>query len=1126
MFRTATILAAIAMAVTTVCADDFVVIRTSVPQTQGLARVPLLATTNADGLRQATGLAELLEGALYAQEMPSARPVEMQLTLAPDGQAEFAGLLPTDPPGPREIRVWLQNPPAAPPAPPLTISAERAGEVVRVTGPTYEVTHDPALNAGILSRITFAATDRAFVPQMNDRVHSKQIGGYALRKDPDAAVTLVADGPYMAEVRIAARYLGDGAAAPETEPRAVYVFRYWAGLPIFSASAEVEQDAGFAWDELHFLEIYFQDESFTQFAAGDADAVHDFVDDSQGTRAPNWGALVEGGNVLGLTGGVLIYDGLQDYGRYLHGPWEPWRDRDASFRRWLYVNAGADALQQFATIASGPVAAEDGALLTEGLAELLGRLHARASASSDAPQAGRIDWRVSLIETAAIAGAPLGDVQAAAAALEQAIGAGQWRGFSPELPGGRLLLADDGQLGVGLRLTDTGVELASLYDMVTRREMLAGPCELFELNLTDAERTPASLRASEGWRRWSAQMSGDEGSATISAGFESPTADGLGAMAAQVTCEISDGESRWRLSVDNDTAWSIDRVTMPSVSVRALGESGLDDKLYVPHGFGRGFPGGTGTRYVGYYPSGSCALPLLLVTDERGGVYLAAHDPAASTRNMVANSAAAAGGVPLSIDTPAPDASVAGNDFATSGELVIARVGGGWYPATQKYRAWLQANAPWWPGGDPDYGRDDRPAWLDDVAAWVLDSGGPETVVGPTKAFAEYMGLPVAIHWYNWHEIPFDNDYPHYFPTKPGFAEGVAELQAAGVRITPYINGRLWDTDTQSFQDVGSLHCTRDRDGEPYIEVYGSGQELAPMCISQQVWRDTLHVIVMRLMAEVGVDGVYMDQIAAARPRLCYDASHGHPLAGGHWWVDGYWELLDQIQTDIAAVSPDKMLTTESNAESYARWFDTYLMCNSLGDGLVPMFPAVYGSKILGFGRYMSNADWDAPETLAQKQGQLYVWGTQLWWSAPEVIDHPFAGPWLRDLARLRYRVREFFNDGRVLAPPTLEDNDTLVTADWHRNDKTATTPAVLATVWGLPDGRILVPLVNCSQQPQTVTLVFHPRDYGLAPDAQFTVQRLGPETAEDPGTWQGTTRQAIELAGVEAAALVLTPEH
>ena len=69
------------------------------------------------------------------------------------------------------------------------------------------------------------------------------------------------------------------------------------------------------------------------------------------------------------------------------------------------------------------------------------------------------------------------------------------------------------------------------------------------------------------------------------------------------------------------------------------------------------------------------------------------------------------------------------------------------------------------------------------------------------------------------------------------------------------------------------------------------------------------------------------------------------------------------------------------------------------------------------------------------------------------------------------------------------------------------------------------MPLTNCSQEPQTVTLVFDPRHYGLAPDARFTVQRLGPEATKALGAWRGSTRHAITLAGVEAAALVLTPE-
>lgn len=1128
MPRTVLILAAL-LSATVVLADDFVVIRASVPESTGLDRVPLLASTDAAGLTAAMGIDDLPAGALYAEETPGGRPVAMQLDLVGD-RAQFAGLLPPAPAGAREIRVWLRNAPGAPVEPAQEIAVRHDGEAVVVEGPTYAVRHDPAVNAGILSQINFRDTGKVFAPNLNDRVWNRDMTGFYLRKDPGATMRVVAEGPCMIEVQVAARYLADGGAAPETEPRASYSLRYWAGLPAIQVETRVSQDRPFSWEQLHFLELHYQDDSFLSYAQDDPAQVKEFNDDQSGDRSTRWGALIDGPNVLGMTGNTLIYDGISDYGRYLHGPWVSWDTETTVLQRWLLVSAGEDALATLDDVATGAIAAPSAVVLSEGVLAALDRLRATAvdwSLRSDqrGMYAGALRWRIGLLDAGVRQGRSLDGVLAAAGELQALADADPRRAaaWAPPRADGRLLLADDRQLGVGLLLTDTGIELASLYDMVRGREMLGAPAELFTLALTDAAGASASLGSRSGWGRWEAGSARQGGSATITASFDAPAAEGLAAIRAEVTCEISGGESRWRLAVTNGSAWSIDRVIMPAITVAALGESGLDDTLYVPNGYGRKYPGGIGARFHGYYPSGSCALPLLVVSDATGGLYLAAHDPGASTRDMVSD-AASDTGIPLRIETPAPDAAVAGNDYATAGEMVIALVDGGWYPPTQKYRAWLQANAPWWPEGDPDYGRPDRPSWLDEIGAWVLTGGGPESVVEPTAKFAQFMGLPTAIHWYNWHQIRFDDDYPHYFPTKEGFAEGVAALQAQGVRIVPYINGRLWDTDTQSFQDEAHKYCTRDRAGEPYIEVYGSGQQLAPMCISQPFWRDTLHEIVLRLMTEVNVDGVYMDQIAAARPRLCYDASHGHPLAGGDWWTAGYWELLERIQADIAQVSPEKMLTTESNAESYARWFDTYLMCNSLGDGLVPLFPAVYGSKILGFGRYMDRADWDDPEALAQKQGQLFVWGTQLWWSQPAVVDHEFAGPWLRDLARVRYRVREFFNEGRMLAPPVLEGNDTMVHADWHRSGLSATTPAVLATAWGLADGRVLVPLVNCLQDAQTVTLAFDPRDHGLAADAGFTVQRLGPEATADLGAWQGATRHEIGLAGLEAAALVLTP--
>ncbi|MFW5866797.1 MAG: DUF6259 domain-containing protein [Armatimonadota bacterium] len=1118
MTRTAIICIALTVAASVAFADDFVIIRAQAPENAAFDHLPLVVATDAEGLRRAMGLDTLPSGDLHAQEHPSGRVVPAQLDII-DGEAQFAALLPAEPAGAREVRVWLQNAPGGTPGMGEDFSASRDGDAVVVEGPTYRVRHDPSVNSGILSQIEFLDTGKAFAPTINDRLYNAGMGGYALSNDPDAEVELVADGSYMAEVRIRARYLTEGGEAPESGPRATYILRYWEGLPVIQAEARVSQGRPFAWEQLHFLEIHFDDESFTRFAQDNPGDLQPFADDSSGHRSTQWGALVDAPNVLGMTGNTIIYDGIDDYGRYLHGPWVAW-DTDATMlQRWMLVSAEDDALQTLDTLASGTVGATNPAVLTEGLLAAFDEL---SETAAEWPQrgllVGALRWRIALLRASLEQGRPVDEVLSAARELralaaDDPPAAAQWL---PPTADGELLLADDGQLGVGLLQTDTGIELVSLYDMRPGREMLAEPSELFRIALTDAEGNPAALTGSGGWSSWRARSSADMRSAHIEATFEGPTADGLSAMTATLTCDIARGESRWWLGVANDTQWSIDEVTVPELRAVRIGDAQSDDTLYVPLGYGRAFDGGAGGRFLGYYPSGSCALPMLLVTDETSGLYLCAHDPEASAR-MINSHRATSQGTPLSIMEPAPDASVAGNDFETAGEVVIARVDGGWYPATQKYRAWLQQNAPWWPEGDADYGRPDRPAWLNDVAAWVVHSGGPDPVVDETIAFREYMDLPIALHWYNWHQIPFDDDYPHYFPTKDGVREGVAELQGAGVRVTPYINGRLWDTDTESFQEVAHEYATRDRDGEPYIEVYGSGEELAPMCISQQYWQDTLHDLVMRLMTDVNVDGVYMDQIAAARPRLCYDPDHGHPLAGGGWWTDGYWDLLERIQTDIAEVSDEKMLTTESNAEPYARWFDTYLMCNSLGDGLTPLFPAVYGSRILGFGRYMSPADHDEPSAIAQKQGQLFVWGTQLWWGRPHVMDHEFAGPWLRDLIHLRWRVREFFNEGRMLAPPILDGNDTMVHADWHRQELSATTPAVIASTWGLSDGRVLIPMINVSEEPQTIGVSFDAGD-------GYTVERVRPDGAEDLGRWIGQTRHEVRFEGVEPTALLLTP--
>jgi hypothetical protein len=1116
---------------------DYLMMRVTVPTTPAAAEyLPVIADVGFDDLRSALGVTELpADGKIAAAEAladGAQRPLWAQINEVRPGTARLCVLLPVEATGARLVRVYLGKPPADLPAPaditPVTV--RREGDEIAVANEHYVFRHNPAVQAGLPSSITFAGTGKVFEGfTLNDRVHSKDLGGFWLRNDLEPQVEVVADGPVYAEVRVSARYLGE-AEAPESQPTATYTFDYFAASHVVAAEAEVRQARPFPWDELHFLELNFKDDSFTEYVLGDPGERKPFTDEEKGYRG-SWGALIEGQHGLGMLMPAIVYDHKSGYGRYLHGPWVTWATGGRDFRGALWLGVVDDPAAEIAKAAGAGWGVIRGAVMAPKLAENLDKLAGLKEQMEPGPTRSRLAWLLSLLGRSLAQGVSMSEALELTETLLAAAEAGR---NMPEMLlwlGERSLhLLSTGELGVAISEGLEGLLLESLFDMRNEREMLANSCELFVVSLIDGEGVTTQLRSSEGWAESRMQISGRSRQETqLSARWSSPRDQEVGGIEVVLAGRVAGDLSGWKLTVSNSSRrWSIDTVIFPELTVKALGDDGSDDMLLVPGGFGRGYrdPAATGPRYVGYYPSGGCVMQWMACTDPQGGVYVAAHDPTAATKNLLASSDPSAEGLAMSIQVPAPDSSLPGNDYATEGEMVIAFTEGGWYPATQKYRDWLSREAPWWP--EPgSFARSDRPPWVEHIAAWVLTGGTAEQVVEPTREFAEFMGVPTAVHWYNWHEIPFDNDYPHYFPTKPGFSGGVAELQSAGVRVMPYINGRLWDTDLEDFESDGIKYCTKDQEGNPYIEVYGSGEKLAAMCPSQEPWRYILWRLVTRLMSDVGVDAVYMDQIAAARPRLCYDRSHGHPLVGGHWWVDGYWTLLERLQNSIAAISPDKMLTTESNAEPYARYFDGYLMCNSLGDGLLPLFPAVYGGKMLMFGRYMNDSDWDRPTVLAQKQGQLFVFGAQLWWSRPGVAEHATAGPWLRDLARMRVKLEDFFARGQMAPPPTLDGNAEEVTVDWQfrGREMMVTTPAVLSSAWRARDGRIAIPLVNITEQERTVTLDFEPERYGLAVDAAVSVQRIGPESSEESTRKRGAFSQTIHLAPLEACSLVLAAE-
>ncbi len=651
-----------------------------------------------------------------------------------------------------------------------------------------------------------------------------------------------------------------------------------------------------------------------------------------------------------------------------------------------------------------------------------------------------------------------------------------------------------GELMLTLRAATNGIRVVGLRDLTLDEPLLAtNALPLFSVTLRHVHTTQeVRLAADAGWVRTKVQQKGN----MLLLEWIQPTNDMVSAVTVFASAWLGsvldqrDSAIKWNLRVENRTTnWSVWRVVFPQLAIADLGTNAA---VLFPRGPGEVQRGvwQRAFRYRGDYPGGWCAMQLMAAYrdgEKPTGLYVGVHDPFGGTKNLDLKSEPEAHRARLAFDIPAADMDRAGNDFTLRGQAVWILLRGDWFDAAMIYKTWAQREARWWPQLGKE-GRNDTPQWMRELNAWALSGGAPSDCVTNVERFQEFLGVPVGFHWYNWHQIPFDNDYPHYFPAKTNFAQGVRELKAGSVFVMPYINGRLWDSKDRGAEDfeftrMALAAATKQADGKPFLESYGSKEtngepvRLAAMCPTTSLWQQRVSNIVLRLLTESGTSAVYIDQVAAAAPTLCMDAAHGHPLGGGHWWNEGYWKMLEAIRR---AMPRDAMLTTECNGEPFIRWFDGYLTWHWQHDGQVPVFPAVYGGAIQMFGRaYRGGATKGI--ALRMKAGQQLVFGEQIGWIGPEVARDK-EGDFFRRVVEVRHEFRRYFHAGEMARPPKLVGDMPKVKADWQWSGEwPVTTDAVLAGAWRLPkEKRLVLLFANVSEEPVAATLRFDAKRYGI----------------------------------------------
>lgn len=683
---------------------------------------------------------------------------------------------------------------------------------------------------------------------------------------------------------------------------------------------------------------------------------------------------------------------------------------------------------------------------------------------------------------------------------------------SPSAPRNSGLIFVAGELAALFHLAESGIVLQSLLDWRTNREFLpANPSPLFRLAMRQTATGEIQwLTADREWRQTLIRRKADR-FCLLWGRHSNPEFAGL-EIRAEAIADSADNTFRWSLDIKNPSPrWGVWRVIFPNLEL--LGEEG-ETTLFIPRGPGEAVAGVAQKpfEYKQTYPDGWCTMQYMAVYDaprngsSARGLYVAHHDPRGSRKDMAATSRPEEQTLLIEFDHTPGNMGVAGAGQRLAGEVVWRLFRGDWFDAALIYKKWVRREAQWIPSGERRR-RPETPRWLREIPVWMRMRGDAETCVPVITEFARQMDMPVGFHWYNWHEIPYDNDYPHYFPAREGFAEGIRALQSRGVYVMPYINGRLWDTRDRGMEDyqftaVARPAATKTESGGLNIETYasreadGSPVELAVMCPATTVWRETLKALARRLFTECGVNGIYIDQIAAAAPHLCFDASHPHPPGGGSWWNEAYWNILDEIRAEMP---PQTILTSECNAEPFVRHFDAFLTWHWQHEHQVPAFQAIYAGTILFFGRSFRPSDTFAV-ALRMKAAQQLVFGEQIGWvETPDIITQPDNMAFLRRMARLRLRFHRYFSEGEMARPPEPRGDIPIVKADWFwmGNEWWVSHSALYCGAWRLPDeNKAIFIFTNAHDQPVAATWHCDGRDADLA-GREFV---LTPHTEDSAG--------------------------
>ncbi|MCE4600973.1 MAG: DUF6259 domain-containing protein [Desulfurococcales archaeon] len=419
------------------------------------------------------------------------------------------------------------------------------------------------------------------------------------------------------------------------------------------------------------------------------------------------------------------------------------------------------------------------------------------------------------------------------------------------------------------------------------------------------------------------------------------------------------------IRLDNHSGKIIYRIYYMLIGgIEKIGKNRDDDKVVIPVQSGvlinnplESLPQ-QGAEYI--YPS-PLSMQFILFYDDEAGLYYGIHDNESNYKRFFI--------APFTYDSQAikmswilfPEELTTNNSFQPKYNIVLQAFNGlDWRTGADIYANWSRSQ--WYTQKGPIEVRYRyNNSWIPNIKVWLkpslphevskLDSWFNKIYNTYKYLFNETNFSNAVVDIWDWNRGGFDNDYPEYFPSIIGdenLNNTLIKFKKLGAKVTLYLNGRLVDTDTETFKRIKE-HLPLDTNNSYYIEKYYRGRThdylvAAVAHPADVLWQDILLNVSREVVRRYNVDIIFLDQIAVASPIIDFSGKHNYSFKAGNIWWKSYAKILTKIKAELN----DIPISVEGLSEVYIPYvdffwlFQTYDVRSSGNITIIPLFNYIY----------------------------------------------------------------------------------------------------------------------------------------------------------------------------------------